>query len=134
MSIKVDSFKIRRDFALVTFDRHGSCYAGLVSVFDAEEYSLEASMNMITQLYEDLPWLPFIKCERVSEIIPRLDEILSGIKPGEISYDKWAEDMRGITESFCSEYTKNHRNMIEHYAYMNQHDAPKDYYKAEGDI
>jgi hypothetical protein len=128
MSIKVDSFKVRRDFALVTFDRHGSCYGGLVHIKAAEEYNLEAAMTMITQLYGDLPWLPFIKGERVEEIVPRLDAILSGILAGDDNYHKWEGDMHGITLSFCSGYAANSRNMIEHYSYMNQHEDSKPYY------
>lgn len=134
MSIKVDSFKVRRDFVLVTFDRHGRCYGGLVHVRAAEEFSFESMMEMVTQLYGDLPWLPFIKCDRVEEVVPLLDGVLSGIKSGVVCYDAWERDMCDITRSFGSAYMENRRNMIEHYSHMKKHEEPKPYYMSLTDV
>ena len=126
--------RLHLDFSVLVFTRHGTTYGGLVYTNTACDYSCEAVHDMVTQLYGDFPWLPFVKGGCHEDVLKQLDEIVKGILPGDENYFKWRSDQSAICHSFCSNHAANRRNMIEHYQYMKCHEESKPYYKESENV
>jgi hypothetical protein len=122
-------YRVKKDYVLMMFEQHGFMYGGLVPANTADEFTIEAVQAMITQLYSDLPWLPFVKGNDYSDLLTQLDQIVDRILTGTTDYFNWDNDVEEVAESFCTAYARNHRELSVHYEYMATQTESKPYFK-----